>query len=288
MKTLILGCNGQLGQALCETAPEEARITGFDLPDLDVTDAAALLRLCSELRPTVIVNASAYTAVDRAESEPGLASAVNTDGPRNIAVAASTVGARLLHVSTDFVFDGKASTPYFPDDVTHPISVYGRTKRDGELAVLETMTDDAVIVRTAWLYSKTGGNFVKTMLRLMQERDKLSVVADQVGTPTWANSLATAVWGFCGAPDCSGIFHWTDSGEASWHEFALAIQQEALDLGMLERKIPVNAISTRDYPTPAARPRYSVLDCSASRAVLNLQPTPWRVNLRRMLEGMKT
>ena len=149
------------------------------------------------------------------------------------------------------------------------------------------MPEDAVVVRTAWLYSKTGGNFVKTMLRLMAERDELSVVADQRGTPTWADSLAEAVWALAARADLNGIYHWTDAGECSWHEFAVAIQEEALSLGLLDRSIPIHPITTDDYPTAATRPRYSVLDCSATVADLDLQPTPWRVNLRRMLKGMK-
>jgi dTDP-4-dehydrorhamnose reductase len=236
--------------------------------------------------PTVIINAAAYTAVDKAESEAELATAVNVEGPRNIASAARHVGSRLIHISTDFVFDGTASTPYKADAETNPLSVYGRTKRDGEKAVLEAMPGRSAVVRTAWLYSKTGGNFVKTMLRLMNERDELSVVADQRGTPTWANSLATAVWAFACAPELCGIFHWTDGGETSWHEFALAIQDEALSLGLLDKSIPIHAVATEDYPSAATRPRYSVLDCSTTVAALDLHPVPWRANLRHMLKGM--
>ena len=287
MKTLVLGSNGQLGQALADTSPDGANIIGLDLPELDITSADALLKVCRKTKPAVIINAAAYTAVDQAESEAELATAVNVEGPRNIASAAQDVAARLIHISTDFVFDGEASTPYKPDATTNPVSVYGCTKRDGEKAVLETMPEHAVVVRTAWLYSKTGGNFVKTMLRLMSKRDELSVVADQRGTPTWADSLAEAVWTLAEKDDLDGIFHWTDAGECSWHEFAVAIQEEALSLGLLDKAIPIHAITTEDYPTAAARPRYSVLDCSATVADLDLQPAPWRVNLRRMLKGIK-
>ena len=288
MKTLVLGSSGQLGQALAETVPDAAGFVGADLPELDITDAVAVLEICSNKRPDVIINAAAYTAVDKAETELDLASAANVTGPQNIAAAANCTGARLIHISTDFVFDGSATSPYRPDAEVRPLSVYGRTKRDGEVAVLDAMHDSAAIVRTAWLYSKTGGNFVKTMLRLMGERDELSVVADQRGTPTWANSLAEAVWGLAAVPTISGVFHWTDGGECSWHEFALAIQEEALSLEILDRKILVHPITTEEYPTPAARPRYSVMDCAATCAALHIQPTPWRVNLRRMLKGMNT
>jgi len=286
MKTLVLGCKGQLGVALAETKSDSAEFVGLDLPELDITSAGALLSLCREVRPAVIINAAAYTAVDQAESEIKLATAVNVEGPRNAAAAARKVGARLIHISTDFVFDGRDSTPYKADAKTHPLSVYGRTKRDGERAMLDANPDKAAVMRTAWLYSKTGNNFVKTMLRLMRERDELSVVADQVGTPTWAESLATAVWALADIPELGGLFHWTDSGEASWHEFATAIQDEAMSLGLLQKAIPIRAITTDDYPTAAKRPRYSVLDCSSTCTALGLHPEKWRVNLQRMLKGM--
>jgi dTDP-4-dehydrorhamnose reductase len=152
--------------------------------------------------------------------------------------------------------------------------------------VLEETSGTSIVIRTSWLYSKTGSNFVKTMLRLMGERDELSVVADQIGTPTWADSLAKAVWAFVDAPETSGIFHWADSGETNWQQFAVAIQEEAVSLGLLEKSIPIHAIKTEDYPTAAARPRYSVLDCSSTRQAINMQPAEWRTNLRQMLKGM--
>jgi dTDP-4-dehydrorhamnose reductase len=286
MKTLVMGCNGQLGHSLADTASVNVNLIGLDLPELDITDASAVLEICRETRPDVIVNATAYTAVDQAESESALATSVNVEGPRNIAIASREVGARLIHISTDFVFDGQSSTPYKADAVTNPLSVYGQTKRDGELAVLEETSGTAVVIRTSWLYSKTGSNFVKTMLRLMGERDELGIVADQFGSPTWADSLAEALWAFVDAPEHSGIFHWTDSGETSWQEFAVAIQQEALALGLLGKAIPIHAIKTEDYPTAATRPAYSVLDCSSTIQAINIQPAEWRTNLRRMLKGM--
>ncbi|MGI9232885.1 MAG: dTDP-4-dehydrorhamnose reductase, partial [Woeseiaceae bacterium] len=263
MRTLVLGCNGQLGQALAETVPKGVELTGLDLPELDITAAGAMQVLVSEVSPEVIINAAAYTAVDQAESEAALATAVNSEGPRNIAMAAKTVGARLIHVSTDFVFDGEGTSPYQPDAATNPLSLYGRSKRDGEAAVFDVLPQAATVVRTAWLYSKTGGNFVKTMLRLMAERDQLSVVGDQRGTPTWASSLAEAVWAMAGRTDLNGIFHWTDRGDCTWYEFATAIQEEAISLGLLATAIPIHSISTDEYPTAAKRPRYSVLDCTA-------------------------
>ena len=288
MKTLVLGSNGQLGQALAETVPSGAEVVGLDLPELDITSPGDVSAVVREVKPTVIINAAAYTAVDKAESEAELAEAVNVTGPRNIAAAAKDVSARLIHISTDFVFDGEAVEPYRTDSATNPLSIYGRTKRDGETAVLDALPTAAAVVRTAWLYSKTGGNFVKTMLRLMGERDELSVVADQRGTPTWANSLAEAVWALVEVREFHGTYHWTDAGECTWHEFAVAIQEEALALGLLDRAIPIHPIASEDYPTAARRPQYSVLDCSSTIAALGLQPEPWRVNLRRMLKGLQT
>jgi dTDP-4-dehydrorhamnose reductase len=286
MKTLVLGCNGQLGQALASTVPDGAEYVGYCRPELDIVSADDVQERCHQEMPAVIINAAAYSAVAAAESETALATAVNVEGPRNVVAAASNVGARLIHISTVYVFDGESSVPYKTDDVTNPLSVYGRTKRDGERAVLAAMPDMAVVVRTAWLYSSTGNNFVKNMLRLMSERDELSVVKDQIGTPTWVISLATAVWAFAGAPALNGIFHWTDGGRASWHEFAVAIQEDALALNLLDRKIPIHAITSEDYSSPATRPHFSVLDCSGTCTALDLQPTPWRVNLRQMLKEM--
>ncbi len=192
----------------------------------------------------------------------------------------------MFHISTDFVFDGEASEPYAPDAVTHPLSVYGRTKRNGELSVLDELPDSAVVLRTSWLYSKTGNNFVTTMLRLMGERDEISVVADQVGTPTWANSLARAVWAFVEQPKLSGIYHWSDAGLCSWYEFALAIEEEARELGLLEKAARIRAMSSAEYSAAARRPRFSVLDCATTQDALHLKPERWRVNLRAMLKEL--
>ena len=288
MKTLVIGGTGQLGQALGATVPAEFDLVAVDRAELDISDADQVSKVSREVRPAVIINAAAYTAVDEAESHEELAHAVNAVGPRNVAGAAMDVGARLIHVSTDFVFDGEAVEPYRPDSATHPLNSYGRSKFDGEQAVLKAMPGTAAVIRTAWLYSSTGANFVTTMLRLMRERDEVNVVADQRGTPTWANSLAEAVWALVDVREFHGIYHWTDAGECTWHEFAVAIQEEAISLGLLDRPIPIHPITTDEYPTAAKRPAYSVLDCSETIALLGLQPEPWRVNLRRMLKGMRT
>ena len=193
MKALIIGGKGQLGTTLTQTAPEAIEYLSLDLPEIDITDADAVEAVVGDEKPDVIINASAYTAVDRAEEEVDLAFAVNATGPKNIALAAKRTGCRLIHVSTDYVFDGTACTPYPPEAPCSPLGVYGKSKRQGEINVLDVI-DDPVIIRTSWLYSQYGNNFVLTMLRLMNERDELKVVADQVGCPTWASTLAKAIW----------------------------------------------------------------------------------------------
>ncbi len=286
MKVLVFGCNGQLGQSLSDSVPERTELFGLSPSDADITDSSSVRDSMQEIKPDVVINAAAYTAVDKAEDEPEVAKAVNVEGPRNIATVANEIGARLIHISTDFVFDGNSSTPYSAEAETNPLNTYGRTKRDGELAVLQESSASAVVVRTSWLYSRYGNNFVKTMLRLMEERDELGIIADQFGTPTWASSLVEIIWAFADAPQHRGVFHWSDHGETNWYEFAVAIQEEALSCGLLKKAIPVHAITTDDYPAAALRPRYSVLDCSATQAALEIQPTDWRSNLRKMLKGM--
>jgi dTDP-4-dehydrorhamnose reductase len=188
-----------------------------------------------------------------------------------------------VHVSTDFVFDGRQSTPYQPEDRPNPLGVYGASKLEGERLVGSAMAD-ALIVRTAWVYAEGGRNFVHTILRLCAERESLSVVVDQVGSPTWAPSLATAIWQALDR-DVRGLHHWTDSGAISWYDFAQAIQEEALVLGLLARRVPIHPIRSAEYPTPATRPHYSVLDCSGLARAIGHVPPYWRDNLRQMLKN---
>ena len=278
MKVLITGGAGQLGRALIATAPVGAVVTAIDLPDLDLTDFAAVRARIVADRPDLVINAAAYTAVDKAESDEGLAQAINAGAVGAIAGALAETGGRLVHVSTDFVFDGSSARAYLPNDQRNPLSAYGRTKAAGE----DAAGGDALIVRTAWVYTAGGANFVRTMLRLMAERASLSVVSDQIGAPTWAPGLAATIWGLV-AKDARGLFHHSDAGVASWYDFAVAIQEEALAIGLLTRAVPIIPITTADYPTPARRPAFSLLDCSATRAMLGDGHTHWRVNLRRML-----
>ena len=282
MKALILGANGQLGSELAKTTPYGVELIARDRDTLDITDVQAVSGIFSAERPQLAINAAAYTAVDRAEDEPELALAVNAVGAGHVAAVAAAQGVRLVHVSTDFVFDGAASTPYLPEARTRPLSVYGKTKRDGEEAVLAAYPE-AIVLRTAWLYAAHGNNFVATMLRLMKAGQPLRVVADQVGTPTWARTLAEATWALGLNLAASGIHHWTDAGVATWYDFAVAIQDEALALGLLDAPTTIEPIGTADYPTLARRPAYSVLDCRATREAAGLVPRHWRHALREML-----
>ncbi len=286
MKVLITGAGGQLGQALQACAPAGAVVVALGRADLDIADSRAVSEIIAGHCPDLILNAAAYTAVDKAESDVETARAINAVGPANLALSAQEASARLVHVSTDFVFDGMSGVPYLPGAPTAPIGVYGITKLEGEKAVLSTKPD-ALVVRTAWVYGRTGNNFVRTMLRLMSERDEVRVVADQIGTPTFAGGLAQAIWAL-GAARATGIHHWTDSGAASWYDFAVAIQDEALALGLLSREVPVLPIPTTAYPTPARRPHYSVLDKEATFALLGKPAPHWRENLRRMLKDIQT
>ncbi len=281
MKVLVTGAEGQLGRLLLYTAPAGAEVAGWGRADLDIGDAEAVQVRVQALKPALIINAAAYTAVDKAESEPDLAARVNAAGPANLAAAAQAVGARLVQVSTDFVFDGAAGSPYRADAPTNPLGVYGCTKRDGELAVLRALPQHALIVRTAWVYAAQGRNFLHTMLRLLRERGAVRVVADQVGTPTSARCLARALWRLADAGTC-GVCHWTDAGVASWYDFAVAIAEEAAALGLLPAGAAVTPIATADFPTPARRPAYSVLDKSSLPA--GLAPAHWRQELRAVLK----
>jgi dTDP-4-dehydrorhamnose reductase len=278
MKALIVGSKGQLGRGLAMTAPAGVTVVSHDIDTLDITDKAAVDALVAEVRPDLLLNAAAYTAVDKAESEEDAAFAVNATAVGLLADAARVNRARFVHVSTDFVFDGAAGTPYAPTAPTNPLSAYGRTKLAGEQAV----GPEALIVRTAWVYAPTGGNFVRTMLRLMGERPEIRVVADQIGTPTYAPDLAAALWAMA-AKGAVGIHHYTDSGVASWYDFAVAIQEEALALGLLGAAASVIPITTADFPTPARRPSYSVLDKSSTFAILGAPAPHWRTNLRAMI-----
>jgi dTDP-4-dehydrorhamnose reductase len=283
MKVLLTGSNGQVARAFLAAVPQSMQVTAVNHSELDIGDAVAVDSLMESLRPDAVVNAAAYTAVDRAESEPDAARRANEAGPANLARAAARIGSRLVHLSTDFVFDGASSSPYKPQDPTNPLSVYGASKLAGETAVREALPEGSIILRTAWVYDAHGRNFLRTMLRLMSERDTVSVVADQVGTPTAAFSIARAICAVLERPSVTGIHHWSDAGVASWYDFAVAIAEEWVSAGRTTVVARVIPIGTADYPTPARRPKFSVLDKSYTCSALGLSPRHWRQNLRQVI-----
>jgi dTDP-4-dehydrorhamnose reductase len=285
-KVLVVGAGGQLGQELQRTTPQDVECVPMTRAQLDIADPSVVAKCIATVAPQVVVNAAAYTAVDKAESEPEAAHRGNAVGPGVLAQACAQHGVRLIHISTDFVFDGSSSQPYRPESATAPLGEYGRSKRDGELAVLRAHPE-ALILRTGWVYSRFGGNFVKTMLRLMGEREELSVVIDQVGTPTWAHGLAEAVWAAVARPQLRGIYHWSDAGVCSWYDFAVAICEEGLSLGLLSRPVKIRPIPAAEYPTPAQRPAYSVLDKANSWRDFAVEGVHWRQQLRAMLADFK-
>lgn len=286
MRILITGSKGQLGYELLRSQPENYEVCPVDIDELDITDLGQVEKLMNEFRPQFVINGAAYTAVDRAETEPEKAFAVNSDGAWNLAKASGYIDSRMIHVSTDFVFDGSKGSPWTPSDPTRPLGIYGKSKLEGEERVRRELKDLALILRTSWLYSACGNNFVKTMLRLMREKEFLGVVSDQIGSPTWANTLARAIWRIIQAGAPSGIYHWSDAGAASWYDFAVAIQEEGIQAGILESKIPIRPIRTSEYPTPARRPSNSVLDQSSTWETFDLRPMHWRQALRDMLREL--
>ena len=247
MRALIVGSGGQLGYELQRSCPTGVELCSLERTQLDITDPDAVLEQVMAYAPDTIINTAAYTAVDGAETKPDLAVAINAEGPGHLARAAVSAGAQLLHVSTDFVFDGAAERPYRPRDETRPLGVYGHSKLAGECRVREIMPH-SLVVRTSWLYSAHGANFVKTMLKLMQERDHLRVVNDQLGAPTWASGLAGALWGLAAADAIHGVYHWSDAGQCSWYEFACKIFKiRGID-------IEVEGVPAETYPSPVKRP----------------------------------
>ena len=291
MRVLLTGAGGQLGTALQKSCPGAVELIATNQAELDLSDAKACTAMVAALKPDWVLNGGAYTAVDRAEEQPQLAEAVNAAAPRAFAEALAELGSgRLLQISTDFVFSGQQGHPYGADDRAAPLAVYGASKARGEAAVLEVLGQQrACVLRTSWLYGPVGKNFCLTMLRLHEIKakagDQLNVVADQVGCPTHTAGLASACWQVL-ARDIGGMQQWSDAGVASWYDFAVAIGEEAVALGILATAAKVNPISTAEYPTPAQRPSYSLMDCSASRKALGLEPLHWRQGLRQVLASI--
>jgi dTDP-4-dehydrorhamnose reductase len=285
MKVLLLGSNGQLGWELQRTCPKNITLTTCDYPKVDFCSTDSITQCINSTQPDCIINAAAYTAVDKAEQGQELAYRINHQAVIEIAEQCQQNKISLIHISTDFIFNGQNFKPYKPNDMPDPKSVYGKSKLKGEQAVHKILGDAALIIRTAWLYSSHGNNFVKSMLTLMREKPNLNVIDEQIGTPTWANGLAQTIWNSL-ANNLQGIFHWTDAGVASWYDFAMAIQEEGLQIGLLDNTIQILPISTHQYPTPAKRPMYSVLDKSSFWQALNYTPVHWRVQLRSMLKEL--
>jgi len=287
MRALVLGGGGQVGRAIAKALPEQHEVVIKKREDLDIADGHALAGILAQAHIDWIINAAAYTAVDRAEDQRDAAAAVNDTAVAVLARAAARAGSRLLHLSTDFVFDGRSNRAYLPGDATNPLSVYGASKLAGEGHVVHG-AGAGIVLRTSWVYASAGKNFVLTMLRLMSERAEVRVVCDQIGAPTWAMSVANAVWGLIDAAAPGGVYHWTDLGIASWYDFAVAIQDEALARGLLARAVPIVPIPSAEYPTPARRPAFSVLNTESTRALLPVAARHWRHNLRMMLDELRT
>lgn len=281
-RVLVTGARGQLGAALQRSAPPDVEIVALDHAQLDIADGKAVHEAVARARPALIVNAAAYTAVDNAEREREKAFAVNAAAPGFLAEASIAHGARLIHVSTDYVFDGAKATPYAPGDAAGPVNVYGESKLAGERAVMQASAGRALIVRSAWIYASEGRNFLNTMRRLLHQRPEVRVVDDQFGAPTHAASLARALWRWADKPEARGLRHWTDAGVTSWFGFASAIRNALARAEPEARLATVVPIPTSEYPTPAPRPARAVLDCSGSYLEIGAAAA-WDTELRQCL-----
>jgi dTDP-4-dehydrorhamnose reductase len=287
MRVLITGAQGQLGHELMRLAPQGFETVGMGSAELDISDAERVAVLVAELQPQLIINAAAYTAVDKAESEMERAWAVNRDGVAHLAVAAERLSIPLLHISTDYVFAGDAREPYRECDPTGPTGVYGASKLGGELE-LAAKCSRYMILRTSWVFAAQGNNFVKTMLRLGRERDQLGVVADQQGCPTSAASIARALWTLAMQYRDLGSLHWgtyhfSGTPACTWHEFALEIFRQGHQHGLITKIPQVRGIDSAEYPTPAKRPAWSVMDCSKLREQPGISQPDWRLELAAVI-----
>ncbi|MEG3909278.1 dTDP-4-dehydrorhamnose reductase [Microcoleus sp. w1-18aA5] len=285
MKILLAGGSGQLAQELQPILLSVGDVIALDRTRLDLSQPESIRQAMAEIQPDLVINSGAYTAVDKAESEPELAYAVNAIAPGIFAEECEKQGASLIHFSTDYVFDGSHGSAYLETDSTNPLGTYGKSKLAGEAAILKS-GNRHIIIRTAWVYGNGGkSNFVKTMLRLGKEREEIRVVADQIGSPTWTGDLGAATSQIIPllGPETFGTYQYTNSGVCSWYDFAIAIFEEAAQLGLplkVQRVIP---ITTAEYPTPAKRPAFSVLSTVKISALLGTYPPHWRQGLRQML-----
>lgn len=288
MKILVTGANGQIGHCLQQQLGQKNwAFSAFTRTELDITDPQAVNQVIQRLRPDIIINAAAYTAVDKAEQEQALAYAVNRNGPTNLAHAAKGVNAAIFHISTDYVFSGDATGAYTEDAPTNPQCVYGQSKLAGELAVT-AVNDEHIILRTAWVFGEHGNNFVKTMIRLGKIKDVLNIVADQEGSPTYADDIAKVLLVVAqhyseGKPTPWGTYHYSGQPYVSWYGFAREIFTEVEQAGLYVKPVPqLNAIATAEYPTPAKRPANSKLDCKKIEQAFGVAPSDWRSALKNI------
>ena len=287
MKCVILGKDGQLGLDLQYTAPTAVSISAYGHDMFDIRDSTSIATIIEAEKPNVIINAAAYTDVDRAELEPSIAFEVNAQGPLNVANVAKKNYSRLLHLSTDYVFDGNSSKPYRPGDKVNPLNIYGQSKLLGEQNLLQVGGTDVQIVRTSGIYSKHGRNFVKSILSKAQSQKDIRVVADQISSPTWSRNLAYGIWALLNRQIATRIVHLTDSGSASWYEFACAICEKAISLGIVKNGLTLSPVASEDHPRAATRPAFSVLDNTQTQELLDHVGESWRTGLHNMLTDYK-
>jgi dTDP-4-dehydrorhamnose reductase len=286
MKIIVIGKSGQLAWELIQLSSANHEIVCLGRNDINLTELSSIAATLKNHKAEAVVNASAYTAVDKAESDIDNAYTLNAKAVGNLAQACKMLLVPFVHISTDFVFHGDKGAPYLPNDEINPLGVYGASKAEGEQLITECYPENSAIIRTSWVYSTHGNNFVKTMLNLMATKPELGIISDQIGTPTYAKGLAQACLSAL-EDNLTGMHHYTDTGVASWFDFAVAIQNIALDLGLLDKKIPIKPISTSQYPTPAKRPHYSVLDkTSLTDALPELTLTHWQTQLHDMLTAL--
>jgi dTDP-4-dehydrorhamnose reductase len=279
VKALITGGGGQLARALVAAAPAAVTLEARAHAVLDIADVAAVSREIATLAPEVVINAAAFTQVDAAESAAADAERANADGPAALASACRDAGAHLVHVSTDYVFDGSRPVPWSPSDTPHPLNVYGTTKLRGEVRVRELLPAASCIVRSSWLYATDGRNFLTRMLELAATRPRLTVIADQIGAPTAASGFASVLWALA-TRRAVGLHHWCDAGVASWYDFAVAVIEEGAAQGLVTRIPEILPVTSEDYPLAARRPRFSVLDTRETRSLLGREALHWRTNVK--------
>jgi len=287
MKIIVIGKSGQLAWELSQLSSAKHDVICLGRNDINLTESSYVAQALKIHKAEAVINASAYTAVDKAESDVENAYALNAKAVGTLAQACKILLVPFVHISTDFVFHGDKGAPYLPNDEINPLGVYGVSKAEGEQLITAYYPENSAIIRTSWVYSAHGNNFVKTMLNLMNTKPELGIISDQIGSPTYAKGLAEAC--ISGIENkLIGIHHYTDTGVASWFDFAVAIQSIGFDLGLLDKKIPIKPISTSQYPTPAERPHYSVLDKSSLvNALPELSLIHWQTQLQTMMEALK-